>query len=233
MAIFKKRYDFSELTETDHLNEESDEVKDVNIPIVTSIPPGGISEEQNLYEKELENYKNMLKSGYSDIGLGWQNDGYKQKDDYNSIYKSVRRYSKDDLYPKNKIEGISYDKPSQDIILQFDKDKDEIIEKTRARKSKNITEYNQFADEYYTQSTGYKPFKVNNDELQKYKDAFEKLKMDNSKINKSLYHYTNLSKKLEKENKILRQKLELLERDPDEYKKRNSIDPFNEENWEE
>jgi hypothetical protein len=39
--------------------------------------------------------------------------------------------------------------------------------------------------------------------------------------------------KLEKENKMLKEKLFLIERDPEAYKRRKEVDPFDEEDWDE
>jgi hypothetical protein len=54
---------------------------------------------------------------------------------------------------------------------------------------------------------------------------------NNTEIKGQVVHFVNLSDKLQKENKLLKEKLYLLENDPESYKIRMEVDPYNEENW--
>jgi len=59
------------------------------------------------------------------------------------------------------------------------------------------------------------------------------LQIDNSKLISEYQKTMQEKTSLEKENKMLKDKLFLIERDPVEYKRRKEVDPFDEENWEE
>ncbi len=59
------------------------------------------------------------------------------------------------------------------------------------------------------------------------------LQIENSKWISEYRKTIQEKTRLEEENKMLKDKLFLIERDPVEYKRRKEVDPFDEENWEE
>ncbi len=70
------------------------------------------------------------------------------------------------------------------------------------------------------------------EDLKKTKEALRRVINEKNEIQKELIHYLELSNKSTKENNVLRDKLKLLETNPEEYHKRKSLDPYGEENWE-
>jgi hypothetical protein len=94
---------------------------------------------------------------------------------------------------------------------------------------KKVDDYNNLDYKYPIKAVKVEKSKIEKqeEELRAYKNKFLEQKAQIEKLDQ----YVKEKEKLSRENKILKRNLELLENDPEEYKRMKTLDPYNEENW--
>lgn len=113
---------------------------------------------------------------------------------------------------------------------RIDENEKNLYEKYRAEYDKFV---NIPADQTFQKKSELSIVEKLENDIRMYKDNYIHVQKLRDDARRELTKTVRLNEKLEMDNKILKLKLELLETNPDEYKRRKILDPFNEENWEE
>lgn len=182
---------------------------------------------ENLYPKPVEKSPKTLDEIDSDI------EESKEKVKNTDYMLGVK---KSDYYPKSKTLDEIVEESKEKVKVK----KTDYIDYGYTKWSSNGLSSQAIKKSYSSKESYSDIIKEKEDEIDslwlKLRTAEKKktsLQIDNSKL-MSEYQKTMQEKtSLEKENKMLKDKLFLIEKNPDEYKRRREVDPFDEENWEE
>jgi hypothetical protein len=131
--------------------------------------------------------------------------------DYHERYRN--------LYPTGNLSGLNYHPDTK-----------------KAKEEKERVSPGCYKTETYSVKIDDNDWKAVIKYLEDERDRYKKLMFEESKKHSDL-HMARLDesrkyKKLEEENKRLKKIVDLMENDPEEYKRRKELDPFNEEKWE-
>jgi len=130
------------------------------------------------------------------------------------------RRNLDNLYPIGNLSGLDYHPDT----LKSKEEKERVSPDCYKTETYSI----KVTDKDWKDVVGY---------LEKERDNYKKQMLEQAKKHSDL-HMSYLDekakfKKIEEENKRLRKIVDLIENNPEEYKRRKELDPYNEEKWEE